>query len=310
LARESAYGIRESDSYPKKSGKKWQNSLQTGGGQKWPQIKYAFFERPAIGAGEVEIDPTKTKTKPERNGTSREALPLDTKPNPHLKNRTMKKRNITLFTAIAAAAAFASSAQAATIKVQNFDSLTTTTTSHTSGGGTDWGFGAATTDGVTVSVADSTVVTANTASNQLYFDSLGSGTGTSTLTWDAVDISGYTNVVVSLWWTTNGPRDAFEPDDFLKATVTHDAAGSPDEFLNAIGGSPTDPLDANAGYVTASTSIPDSATTFTLTINTDVSGGDENIWLDSFSVTGVPEPATMSLLAIGGLALLRRRRRS
>ena len=45
------------------------------------QIKYAFFERPAIGAGEVEIDPTKTKTKPERNGTSREALPLDTKPN-------------------------------------------------------------------------------------------------------------------------------------------------------------------------------------------------------------------------------------
>jgi hypothetical protein len=52
-----------------------------------------------MGAGEVEIDPTKTK--PERNGTSREALPLDTKPNPDLKNRTMKKRNITLFTALA-----------------------------------------------------------------------------------------------------------------------------------------------------------------------------------------------------------------
>jgi hypothetical protein len=286
------------------------NSLQTGGGQKWPQIKYAFFERPAIGAGEVEIDPTKTKTKPERNGTSREALPLDTKPNPHLKNRTMKKRNITLVTAFAAAAAFASSAQAATIKVQNFDSLTTTTTSHTSGGGTDWGFGAATTDGVTVSVADSTVVTANTASNQLYFDSLGSGTGTSTLTWDAVDISGYTDVVVSLWWTTNGPRDAFESDDFIKATVTHDAAGSPDEFLNVIGGGPTAPLDANAGYVTAFTSIPDLATTFTLTILTDASGADEDYWLDSFSVTGtaIPEPTSLSLLALSGLALLRRRR--
>jgi hypothetical protein len=80
----------------------------------------------------VEIDPTKTKTKPERNGTSREALPLDTKPKKTKpKNRTMKKRNITLFTAFAAAAAFASSAQAATI----IDSSGfTATASHTNQG--------------------------------------------------------------------------------------------------------------------------------------------------------------------------------
>jgi hypothetical protein len=232
----------------------------------------------------------------------------------------MKKRKITLLTAFAAAAAFASSAQAATIKVQNFDSLTTTTTSHTSGGGTDWGFGAATTDGVTVSVVDSSgangfapatgTAVAHTALNQLYFDSLGTAPGTSTLTWDAVDISGYTDVVVSFLWTTDGPRDAFEPDDFIIATVTHDAAGSPDEFLNVIGGGPTAPLDANAGYVTAFTSIPDLATTFTLTILTDASGADEDYWLDSFSVTGtaIPEPTSLSLLALSGLALLRRRR--
>jgi T5SS/PEP-CTERM-associated repeat protein len=111
------------------------NSLLTGGGggQKWPQIKYAFFERPAIGAGELGIDPTKTKTKPERNGTSREALPLDTKQNPDPKNRTMKKRNITLLTAFAAAAAFASSAQAAIVATGEIAGWT-----HTLDGSGNW----------------------------------------------------------------------------------------------------------------------------------------------------------------------------
>jgi hypothetical protein len=35
----------------------------------------------------------------------------------------------------------------------------------------------------------------------------------------------------------------------------------------------------------------------------------ESIFLDSITVTGVPEPATAVLLAIGGLATLKRSRR-
>ncbi|MBT7170143.1 MAG: PEP-CTERM sorting domain-containing protein [Phycisphaerales bacterium] len=39
------------------------------------------------------------------------------------------------------------------------------------------------------------------------------------------------------------------------------------------------------------------------------SSNDQAIWLDNVEVQGVPEPATMSLLALGGMAMLRRKKK-
>ena len=62
-------------------------------------------------------------------------------------------------------------------------------------------------------------------------------------------------------------------------------------------------------FATFNQAITGTGNTLDIKIIWELDSGDEDLAMDNVTVTGVPEPATMSLLAIGGLVAAVRRRR-
>ena len=216
----------------------------------------------------------------------------------------MKKRNITLFTAIAAAAAFASSAQAAIVLLDG--------TASTAGPSTDTANFPASrvTDGVGMS-GEGTLGLQN---NNSALDSWYSIASTE---WFRVDLGATVAVGEMYVWNgqTGGISDRgtgssdiyYSLTDTAQAIPTGGASDGDWIFLKnesawnqgTNDGTPYGPTDTFDLDVTAR------VIGFQLTEGFGGNGGN-SIAAMQFEV--VPEPATMSLLALGGLALLRRRR--
>jgi len=215
----------------------------------------------------------------------------------------MKKRNITLFTAIAAAAALASSAQAALIagvsaSAKDNEGVRTATKAVDGSGMT----------GVTV---------AGTGMHDVTGDNmwLGQSSTNAGPQWINVDLGGlYTVGDMYMWnYKEGGGGDGGRQVLTYNLWYSVDASATPGNFTDTkwtqLGGT------INAGQVGAGSSYSFSDQ---ITINQDASviGFEILTAVDNragiaelqFDGTLVPEPSSMSLLALGGLALLRRRR--
>ena len=141
------------------------------------------------------------------------------------------------------------------------------------------------------------------------FMNLNSPTGAYTLSQSFAVVAG-TEYAVSYYVHQRGNGYGFATLGVDAGTVT-----GADGFETAISGSGT-AIILQTGLVEPEwkqygfTFTPDTNTTATLTFGNDYIDGDhgdnDGIFLDMVSVT--PEPATLGLLAIGGLAALRRRR--
>ena len=234
----------------------------------------------------------------------------------------MKKRNITLFTAFAAAAAFASSAQAAVVLptdayvtgggAYRLMFVTTATTTATSSDLTGVYNPIAQTAGDTVLAGQTwtAVVGSSTVSARTHTGAL------------AVGDTGYSLGVNDVpIYTTDGDR-----------VVDGNAglwAGSFDQqLMNQTGANPTFNQTIHVGYLAGGDiranqadngpvgntlgKVAGAIATRTGTTNMYLHNNDATLATSLYALSGVinpvPEPSSMSLLALGGLALLRRRR--
>jgi hypothetical protein len=273
-----------------------------------------------IGEWEAGFDQTKTKTKLGQNRASREALPLDTKQNNTMKKKTITKTTLSLAAAVGTLA-LATSANAATI-LYDFTGETNGTTDKSSDATTN-DFGS----GVTASAI-------TTASSFAYFNEettrteLRNGTPgvfTFTITIDdtvSVDLTGLS--FLDGIDSGAGSNDLFHGWELAISNSGSANIQDVDRFWdNGVDSNPS----SNSNNLTLSglTGLTDTTVTFTLTSNlatgydsgTDTySGGGSgarHTILDDITLTGaiapVPEPSTTALLGLGGLALLRRRRK-
>lgn len=130
------------------------------------------------------------------------------------------------------------------------------------------------------------------------------------LIFEPVDISGFTDVQFSLnYWIAS---TAYEADDVFKIVLSDENTNSvtvqnwSEPQLEAN----TSADDGSANWGSLSFNVSTSSLTgnlITATVTVDNNSGSENIFIDNVAFTGVPEPASLALLAMGGLALIRRR---
>ena len=219
----------------------------------------------------------------------------------------MKKRNITLFTAIAAAAAFASTAQAATII-----SGETATASSDFNGHETWGR-------PIEALVNNLGMTGEGATgvHQTSDYTTGWQNGQTTAPWIKVDLGGTYDVgnmyvwnglpglpswgaqTVDIYYSTTDPGNNVNDSEAAFNTAGWTSWGTVAGLAQYVSGSylPTDTiaLDVNARYIALNV--------------TAAYSGINNASIAELQFEAVPEPATMSLLAIGGLGLLLKRRR-
>jgi hypothetical protein len=141
------------------------------------------------------------------------------------------------------------------------------------------------------------------------------------VTFDTVVLSGFSGVVVYV--DTNVINSGYE---YMDGGPTSDGGEAYRVFLDLNDGSTTTTVTVFDSWedigdldivdegptLTYTYDIPDGTVSATASVFWAGNSGSEGVDIDnlSFDGTAVPEPATMSLLAIGGLALLRRRRRA
>jgi len=102
----------------------------------------------------------------------------------------------------------------------------------------------------------------------------------------------------------------------FSAVASWTAPGGAFDFTSPIASATAGALDGNApanrtadlGGAIGSLSWADGDTLWIRWIENNDTGNDHGLAIDNFSFSATPEPATMSLLVIGGLAALRRRR--
>ena len=221
---------------------------------------------------------------------------------PSSKNRNMRKRNITLLTAIAAAAAFASSAQAALTILVDEDTVnneihftwegvigTATTAGGTSGGSADQ-----------IVPEDGQVQFAN---GHVNFDSGEWYAGTASAYGDGGSFSDF---IVS----SNIPFHV-NPDGTLRVGKIGGDVGSTFPTLGSTvfsGSFTLDGLDA-PGATIAGFGLFNTAAT-SLTTNESVSLWTATTGTGSISFAAIPEPSAALLLGVAGMGLLVRRRRA
>jgi hypothetical protein len=122
---------------------------------------------------------------------------------------------------------------------------------------------------------------------------------------DTVDLSLFDGVAASIDILLR--NTTYEADDYYRAALTN---GTDTIYLANVQGTALNALTKDT-FLNYSVQIPGSWMQVTLRISshTNSSGNDEQVDFDHIFFTGtpVPEPATLTLLALGGLLLLRRR---
>ena len=123
---------------------------------------------------------------------------------------------------------------------------------------------------------------------------------------DPVDLTGKTGVTVSI--EVSITDTSWESGDYFIVTVTNGVDTI--DLAREVGELDLDALDKEA-WLYYEVAIPDDWTVAILSFSsrTNSSVDAEAVNFDNIVFRGVPEPATLTLLAFGGLSLLRRRRK-
>lgn len=137
------------------------------------------------------------------------------------------------------------------------------------------------------------------------------GDGELSLDFDPVDTTDHTDVTVAFsLWLSGG----FEPTDYLVVVASDNLGNSAtllsldDVLMSALATPDVTPTVWNNFSFTPG--LPGSQVS--LSVRVDTNSGSENVFLDDVSISGtfIPEPASLSLLAIGALAIVRRTRKA
>ncbi len=141
---------------------------------------------------------------------------------------------------------------------------------------------------------------------------------------NGIDIDGYTGLMfgIDLAEDDDGTNEDWDLLDYVHIQYQIDGGGYqnllwiesiPDDTFNTPPALDTNFDGDGDGTVITSTfapfaqAIPGTGSTLDISIIWQLDAGDEDLALDNVMVTGVPEPASLALLALGGLALIRRR---
>ncbi|MEM8781346.1 MAG: PEP-CTERM sorting domain-containing protein [Planctomycetota bacterium] len=197
---------------------------------------------------------------------------------------------------------------------------TLTGTFFDSGLGTPWTLAAAggstgTDGGDLIGIADATLGTGGDAVDSIpgVFNDLSDAAGIHgqflavedsdteiTLTFDTIDATAFTDLTLGFTWAVES--DGFEDGDVFDISINGTSVFN-------VGGDDleTGPfVDAFVGPAALDISTFDNSL-LDVVVTIANNSGSEDIGFDSFSISGVPEPAAAGLLGLGALAMIRRR---